>query len=749
MVYPRVPMLLASALLWLGLFPGPLRLAQAPPAAPLAEPAVRAKLRGLTGDLARAGEAELVARMDAALQALGDEEAELERARRGWEKSLASPRPPRLSRTALAARLRREIEPLVAALESAPEPQRGALARAVIQLDSDVPAANAALGLERTADGLWLSPEQRGWRKGGEVLENRIHAAEALRVDVATGASENPALLALGGPARCARAQGIELHGALPDETLARILRQALRAAALSRGILFDRLELPGGFPRRVMVLLDSAPLYARALEEARAGGGLSADDHAMTVSLGLRSYNDARGWRVDHATSEADMAAVILWSLLPEWLGRAAQPCLRVGHLNWLCLRFLGTSAPMMVWGESSGGSGAEERSHAKRSVIFPRQILWRSAQRNLWGTRAWMIAEAREGRDPPWARAMLDQDGKIRDAHLLKTTLVCEQLQCEGRLWEVVQATRSKTPPIPAFEKILGEDLDSFEERWKRWLDPPRREGVAQVLEAAGEASTASPFDAALRVLNEARADSLYEQRPEIQLVHLDPDLCRAAELHARYLVLNPSQKDAWPQIHEEYGGSPGFTAEGALSGANSVIALGRDPLGAVHAWLGTFYHRLPLLDPGLFGVGFGQAEDVVVLDVGSLRIEPYRDHVILWPLPEAEDVPLHFTPELPSPVPDANQERLGYPISVQLTFADGGGWPELQLELYKGGLESGERIEGYLVTPQAPFQTELVPRNAWGFLPSAPLARLTRYTAVARWGDEVRAWSFRTGK
>jgi len=346
-----------------------------------------------------------------------------------------------------------------------------------------------------------------------------------------------------------------------------------------------------------------------------------------------------------------------------------------------------------------------------------------------------------------------MLDQDCKLRDASLLKTTLVCELLQQEGRLVELMTATGSRPSTPAVFESALGAPLPGLEARWRRWLDPQHAPGILQELE--GPATTSGPapqgdgpFDAALLALNHARADALGGQAPEIQVVALDPDLCRAAEQHARYLSLNPDQLGTWPQMHEEFRGAPGFTAEGALSGSRSLVARGRDPLAAVQTWLGTFYHRLPMLDPGLVAVGFGVSEDVVVLDAGSLRLEPYRDHVVLWPLPGEEDVPLTCRPELPSPVPGADLTRLGYPISVQLTSKDGRRWTDVALELFQGSPEDGKPVEGWFISPDAPLQTELVPTNAWGFLARSPLARRTRYSARVRWEGRERVWSFRTG-
>src|SRR5262249_53359231 len=102
-----------------------------------------------------------------------------------------------------------------------------------------------------------------------------------------------------------------------------------------------------------------------------------------------------------------------------------------------------------------------------------------------------------------------------------------------------------------------------------------------------------------------------------------------------------------------------------------------------------------------------------------------------------------------ELPSPVPGVDLAGLGYPVSVQLFFADQRRELELELALFRGPLEDGARVDAYLVSPSAPPQPELAPENAWGLIPKAPLAKKTRYTARAEWAGQTKTWSFTTGE
>jgi uncharacterized protein YkwD len=463
-------------------------------------------------------------------------------------------------------------------------------------------------------------------------------------------------------------------------------------------------------------------------------------------LRLDVANFIDERGYEVLHWVSEAYAEVAILVHLQRAWIAPDAQPSLRVGHLNGVALRALGTALPSLVWREER--EGAAPRTTSSRPDELRRDFLTRAAGRSSYGCRAWMAGLVREGRDPPWARTMLDQDGKITAELLLKTTLVCEMLQEEGRVATLLDATKGTKGAVAAVEKALGTPLSELEERWQRWLLPERPTGLLQRLRAPAAPSEAAADSAAfLLALRQVRASALRAQDPEVQTLAFEPELARAAELHARYLALNPELKSRWPAMHEEYADAPGFTPEGALAARNSVIAYNGAPERALAAWLGSFYHRLPLLDPGLFGVGLGQHEEVVVLDVGSLVLTPWKDHVVLWPPPEAEGVPRANVPELPYPVPDEDQARLGQPVSVQLFFAREEGDVALELELFEGG--PGERpVEAYSISPQAPLQPELAPRNAWGLVPKRWLAPKTRYSARARWSGQERVWSFTTG-
>jgi uncharacterized protein YkwD len=123
-------------------------------------------------------------------------------------------------------------------------------------------------------------------------------------------------------------------------------------------------------------------------------------------------------------------------------------------------------------------------------------------------------------------------------------------------------------------------------------------------------------------LRRLNAVRAQA------GLGAVTLDETLSRGCGLHAAYVVRNlENPKVGGIAIHDEDSSLPGYTREGARAGAASVIALAPDAAESVDSWMATLYHRLPLLDPRMKRIGYGQAPHptrgwATVLDAGSGR-------------------------------------------------------------------------------------------------------------------------------
>ena len=108
----------------------------------------------------------------------------------------------------------------------------------------------------------------------------------------------------------------------------------------------------------------------------------------------------------------------------------------------------------------------------------------------------------------------------------------------------------------------------------------------------------------------------------------VLLDESLSGPCQKHAEYIVRNLDHPRVQGLgIHEEDLSLPGSSREGARTGKASVIALISDPDDSVYGWMATLYHRIPILEPELKRVGYGQSLHpsrgwATVLDTGNGR-------------------------------------------------------------------------------------------------------------------------------
>lgn len=223
------------------------------------------------------------------------------------------------------------------------------------------------------------------------------------------------------------------------------------------------------------------------------------------------------------------------------------------------------------------------------------------------------------------------------------------------------------------------------------------------------------------------------------------LDPELTRAATLHAKYM-------DRWGMGHDEDATKDGHTDEGAKAGKNSSVG----PAPAQHEiefCYGSLYHRLMLFHPDLRRVGIGVGEKFCALDGLSAREPRAWTWPVLIPSPGNDVVPLGFSGEKPAPHPDVlnsleRQYQAGFPIT--LTFPDTkvtNAEAELRIGTYDGA-----PVDILVSSPEKPANPAqpmnfrsicVIPLNH--LVPSTTYAITVRY----RWNgkDEVRRWLFRT--
>lgn len=180
------------------------------------------------------------------------------------------------------------------------------------------------------------------------------------------------------------------------------------------------------------------------------------------------------------------------------------------------------------------------------------------------------------------------------------------------------------------------------------------------------AGLAASGAP--AALARLNAVRA------RAGLAAVAHDDALAAAAAAHADYLRLNvPDRRTTTLDPHAEEPGRPGWSAAGAAAAATADISWRGDLDLAVDAWLGTLYHRLPLLEPRLARVGVASARGATSpIHVMAFAAEgPPAAAAVAHPADGEAGVPIGFAVagEASDPVPGGWRAGAGYPITLAL--------------------------------------------------------------------------------
>ena len=138
---------------------------------------------------------------------------------------------------------------------------------------------------------------------------------------------------------------------------------------------------------------------------------------------------------------------------------------------------------------------------------------------------------------------------------------------------------------------------------------------------------------------------------------------------------------------------------------------------PEESVDGWLGTPYHRFPLLKHNVKRIGYAYLFEndytIAVLDMASLA-GPYNPKAapkfVVWPAHNLEAVPTSFHGrERPNPLADQAQEdqditKTGYPISLQMQRELAVQLVNAEIELYtvKG---AGKQPDKHLFLPAEP--------------------------------------------
>jgi uncharacterized protein YkwD len=746
---PRAGLVLVGLLLAVLLPAGP-----AEPEESALDKKARRDLAGIALALARKGQGEASKEIVEVLRSLGTPADEVGKVEKKTAEQLARAKSRRDAR-AEGKKLAKLAGKLAETLGSFEGERLRHVARTVLRLDSELTAARDALGHVRH-EGRWLPAALVPLFRRRAEVEALVRKWRKATFEIEVGASTEPGLAkAYGGKAAVARYQGVEVHVARTGAAGARrVLLQTLRAWYLAA-------ELAGVSPKldpanpTLVVFHATTSGYKRSIADAAAAGRLPASE--VQLAHDNRTYRTKDGYLVSDKGIEAHHQTFVLFDVWfvharLHWNNAQPLPCLEAGFLNWVMLQVMGCPLPRINWRETEwerrlGSTLTEEENRVRRH-------LWKLSRAGLAGTRAYMRFLVERRLDPPWSNAFVDALGRIRGHDLLKCTHVVEYLVETGELQrcfaDTVTADASSVPATTAaIEKVLGRPLSRLEADLREWTLHRSAPGVVQRLAAPVAPEGESADAVAVTILNALRRRAFDRSN----VVTLEPDLSAGARAHAAYLARHPEQAAAWPAAHEEYVDHEGYSPEGARAGASSVIAPGCSTWRrAIDAWMGTYFHRLPLLDPGLLGIGAGLEQDMAVLDSGSLVDEWATRAYVTWPPNKAKGVPLRFEPELPNPVPGQSQATMGYPVTLQVTVD--GGQPGIVMRLTKGGAE----VPCWFTAPHAPLNPELVPAGAYCLIPKAPLAPNSEYTVHAeKLVEETAAgtviprnltWRFRTG-
>lgn len=158
---------------------------------------------------------------------------------------------------------------------------------------------------------------------------------------------------------------------------------------------------------------------------------------------------------------------------------------------------------------------------------------------------------------------------------------------------------------------------------------------------------------------------------------------EINQAAQSHADYGAMNAGDPSCRSSGHDQTEGCPGFTgasfgarlgAAGYSGGSFEIVHFLGNPRGAVDGWLGTLWHRIPLVLPQTDHYGAGFASRFDVMDFGRRQgVDP--DGVWFYPA-EGMTVSGRGGDEVPSP-PDAPAScgATSWGTFITIMFGEGG--------------------------------------------------------------------------
>lgn len=711
---------------------------------PLLAPSALGGLETAAQELAKAGRADEWRTVLDVLTRIGLERRKVDALVKQGEASLK-----RARGNARPTRAIKALTPAIASLDTqlatATGDRQRELATQLRRLDASLEQPNRILGYE-LHDEVWqlAGAAARAVRK--QEIAVAVAQASTLEFEITVGDSDDAMLTAaLGRPGTVARMGRMEIHTSFGAVQTRRMLQQLLRAAAFANFLETGKVAVPD-YAAQKNVLFRTLAQYAAAIQALQQQQPLPAADIEAALRPGMKSFRFmSLDPQLQYCCLPMEGDAIAMWfAVLEYW--RGSNPCLIAGRIDLTCRTVLGQAMPRLaeIVTKERVASGHTAAGNAEDPRIRESHLLLAPAGSR--GPKAWLRYLAERGESPTWSESMQEQVALIQGNALLKAGSMVEFLSEEGRFTGLDEKAQTQNAKDQAgrLSQALGVDLGQLEQRWRTWLlGLPA--GVLQRLQTE-----------ALEVPASTRSvvAELQELRSHIGVkiaIENDAELGLGCALHAAYLKRHRDQAEKWPDCHEEHVDREGYSVAGAWAGRSSVVVSGvRSDQAAIDSWMDTFYHRLPLLHPGLRRIGYVRVGDVAVLDAISM-VDPLLsqyDIVVAWPYDGMPDAPTRFRPEMPNPVPGEDQAQFGYPITLQCTERSSGLPLDVRMVLRLGG-ERGKEVPCWWSSPSQPSNELLAPSNAFCLIPKAPLQKRKTYWVQAEFvGEDQRLeWTFKT--
>ena len=222
------------------------------------------------------------------------------------------------------------------------------------------------------------------------------------------------------------------------------------------------------------------------------------------------------------------------------------------------------------------------------------------------------------------------------------------------------------------------------------------------------------------------------------------IDRELGGGCAEHAQYLARNRGNAAlVGLSVHGQDASLPGASERGVACGKAAVIdQAARDAPDAIEAWMGTLYHRAPILAPYVDRIGVGAAGPVharaVVMAFG-LRANAARSWPVAFPANGQTNVRVDFVAEVPNPIPSGTTG--GYPFTLQ--FPPNDPLTNVRARFVDG---DGARVPFYLSSAERPASIHHKQRGLVGVIPKRQLRAGTRYTVTVQaiWRGKPGTWS-----